>query len=446
MRARRCRTAPRAPREPARRRARGSSASGVRIRLDGRAPAAPCDRTRSRPTRRARARRARCPRPVSSSTTPRWSGAPRTHAVPRTGCPANGSSVRGVKIRTRTRPALFRRKHERRLREPDLERERLHGLDVELARIGENGELIPLERPVGEHVDDDVAKAGHGNGTRRYPRPMLVFLVRHAHAEKGEPDASRPLSERGRGEARALGEQLAAHTTPPLARPHEPAPASAPDGRAARRRRRARRSASTTALAPGATEELFREPLARASTGRSRSSATSPTARSIATERHRRGPGLPDGRFRRDPAEGLSRFKLRLGRRMSQSDARSRPRPPRQTFHSMTRFRSAGRPRSAPRSRRARSDRPGRTRRGSRRSRAPANEASSSSSEHELAEEEPQQALVAHLEEVVLGTEPVRDGAAALRRQLVHAARAAVRSGSSRERTSPASSSFRSSG
>jgi phosphohistidine phosphatase len=44
---------------------------------------------------------------------------------------------------------------------------------------------------------------------------MLVFLIRHAHADKGDPDAVRPLSSRGRAEARALGEQLAAHRTPP---------------------------------------------------------------------------------------------------------------------------------------------------------------------------------------------------------------------------------------
>jgi phosphohistidine phosphatase len=44
---------------------------------------------------------------------------------------------------------------------------------------------------------------------------MLVFLVRHAHAEKGEPDELRPLSERGREEARAVARQLAGHETPP---------------------------------------------------------------------------------------------------------------------------------------------------------------------------------------------------------------------------------------
>jgi phosphohistidine phosphatase len=44
---------------------------------------------------------------------------------------------------------------------------------------------------------------------------MLVFLVRHAHAEKGEPDAVRPLSQRGRDEASALARQLAGHHSRP---------------------------------------------------------------------------------------------------------------------------------------------------------------------------------------------------------------------------------------
>ena len=44
---------------------------------------------------------------------------------------------------------------------------------------------------------------------------MLVFLVRHAHSDPGEPDELRALSRRGREEARALAERLAAHTTPP---------------------------------------------------------------------------------------------------------------------------------------------------------------------------------------------------------------------------------------
>jgi phosphohistidine phosphatase len=45
---------------------------------------------------------------------------------------------------------------------------------------------------------------------------MLVFLVRHAHADPGEPDELRKLSKRGRKEARALADRLAAHPTPPI--------------------------------------------------------------------------------------------------------------------------------------------------------------------------------------------------------------------------------------
>ena len=38
---------------------------------------------------------------------------------------------------------------------------------------------------------------------------MRLILVRHAHSDPGDPDELRPLSARGREEARALGERLA---------------------------------------------------------------------------------------------------------------------------------------------------------------------------------------------------------------------------------------------
>ena len=38
---------------------------------------------------------------------------------------------------------------------------------------------------------------------------MRLFLVRHAHSDPGDPDELRPLSARGRKEARALGKRLA---------------------------------------------------------------------------------------------------------------------------------------------------------------------------------------------------------------------------------------------
>lgn len=45
---------------------------------------------------------------------------------------------------------------------------------------------------------------------------MLLFLIRHAHASAGEPDDVRPLSERGRAEARALADTLSRHDEPPV--------------------------------------------------------------------------------------------------------------------------------------------------------------------------------------------------------------------------------------
>ena len=85
---------------------------------------------------------------------------------------------------------------------------------------------------------------------------MRLFLVRHAEAAPGEPDALRPLTPTGRASARALGEQLAterldAVLCSPLLRARETAEQIA-------------RAASLSAavderLAPGATAEGVRE-------------------------------------------------------------------------------------------------------------------------------------------------------------------------------------------
>jgi len=87
---------------------------------------------------------------------------------------------------------------------------------------------------------------------------MRVFLVRHAHSDPGDPDELRPLSSRGRGEARALAERLAGHEKPPqvvvsspLLRARETAQAIS-DATSAELRIDER-------LAPGVTLELLRE-------------------------------------------------------------------------------------------------------------------------------------------------------------------------------------------
>jgi phosphohistidine phosphatase len=45
---------------------------------------------------------------------------------------------------------------------------------------------------------------------------VLLFLVRHAHADPGDPDELRPLSAKGREQARELAERLAASARPEL--------------------------------------------------------------------------------------------------------------------------------------------------------------------------------------------------------------------------------------
>ena len=61
---------------------------------------------------------------------------------------------------------------------------------------------------------------------------MRLFLVRHAHSDPGDPDSLRPLSPRGREQARELGERLAPVepelvVTSPLLRARETAAAIA---------------------------------------------------------------------------------------------------------------------------------------------------------------------------------------------------------------------------
>jgi phosphohistidine phosphatase len=89
---------------------------------------------------------------------------------------------------------------------------------------------------------------------------MLVFLVRHAHSEPGDPDDLRPLSERGQAEAQALAGQLAAHETPPRL------VLSSPLVRARQTAEHIARATGAEAvveerLAPGTTAELLQEAL-----------------------------------------------------------------------------------------------------------------------------------------------------------------------------------------
>ena len=60
-----------------------------------------------------------------------------------------------------SRPPVLGGKNERRLGEADLAGERLHRPGIQLARIREDGELVPGERTVGEDVDDDEAEGRH---------------------------------------------------------------------------------------------------------------------------------------------------------------------------------------------------------------------------------------------------------------------------------------------
>ena len=122
---------------------------------------------------------------------------------------------------------------------------------------------------------------------------MLLFLVRHAHAEKGDPDELRPLSERGQREARALATQLAGHDTPPATVLTSPL---------LRARQTADHIAQSTGvelqvderLAPGMTPEHLRKALA----GAEEPVAVvghQPDCSEVAYELTGRDPGFPTG-------------------------------------------------------------------------------------------------------------------------------------------------------
>lgn len=122
---------------------------------------------------------------------------------------------------------------------------------------------------------------------------MLLFLVRHAHSDTGDPDELRPLSARGREEARALAERLAAHATPPrlvvtspLLRARETANAIAEAAPTELR--------IEERLAPGASTDDLREAV-RGATMPVAAICHQPDCSEIALELTGRDPGFPPG-------------------------------------------------------------------------------------------------------------------------------------------------------
>ena len=122
---------------------------------------------------------------------------------------------------------------------------------------------------------------------------MLVFLVRHAHSDPGEPDDLRPLSSRGAEEAEALAERLAAHATPPRVVLSSPL---------VRARQTAERIAEVAAvelqlddaLAPGATADSLRRALGGLE-GPVAAVGHQPDCSEIALALMGRDPGFPTG-------------------------------------------------------------------------------------------------------------------------------------------------------
>jgi phosphohistidine phosphatase len=122
---------------------------------------------------------------------------------------------------------------------------------------------------------------------------VVVFLVRHAHAEKGEPDESRPLSERGRAEARLCAEALTARDDPPAL------VVTSPLLRARQTAEEIARAADVEVrvderLAPGATADLLREAIG-GEDGPVAAVGHQPDCSHIALALTGRDPGFPTG-------------------------------------------------------------------------------------------------------------------------------------------------------
>src|SRR6266540_5842083 len=75
----------------------------------------------------------------------------------------------------------LRREGEHGLGELHLSRERLVALLGDVAGVREDGELIPLERPIGEDVGDDVPMGGHGLSKPPGAR-VTALAVRYGNA------------------------------------------------------------------------------------------------------------------------------------------------------------------------------------------------------------------------------------------------------------------------
>ena len=116
-----------------------------------------------------------------------------------------------MKIRTRARRAR-RGQHERRLRQVELQRERLHRRVVEAARVLEHAQRIAGERGLGEHVDEAERVVGHrrASGAAVGGRTPRVEVARQ-RAEVGVADAG-GNRDHGVGDAREVARRSSART------------------------------------------------------------------------------------------------------------------------------------------------------------------------------------------------------------------------------------------
>ena len=213
------------------------------------------------------------PAPVSSQSSSSWSG-PREHERrPEHRMPGERKLERRREDADPGVPVARGRVDEDGLGEVDLARQRLEPFLGDLARVGEDGELVAGERNVGEDVGDDVAERGHDARLyRRVPSTLPRGCTRSRSAACARPTGtsrrsggSTSRSRRGRS--------------------------SDSSGRTERARRRPSRSSRATASAtPGEVRVLGSDPERPAPDFRERIGVVLQQSRALAESHRPRDP------------------------------------------------------------------------------------------------------------------------------------------------------------
>ena len=188
-----------------------------------------------------------------------------THAVPRHGCPANGSSDFGVKMRIRTVPPCSGGSTKV-VSENPISSANACIVTPSSERVGEDGELVALERLIGEDIGNDVAQAVHEVSLCAVDRGNADYARRRPCSSSSSGTRTRnrvsPTSFAHSRRVVAWKRKASPSTWPSIplhpSRHLEPAAPRTRNGRGDRQRD-VRSDARRRATRPGATSESLRQ-------------------------------------------------------------------------------------------------------------------------------------------------------------------------------------------